>query len=122
MTRETKEIVSGTHTIVAYTFITPPEAEELQKLLFAGVSVEAPEAGQIAERPRIPMQNAAAYDSAVMRKIIVSVDGNTDPFAVINEMPNDEYVPIVAAVKEALPRIFLTKGKKLDTPSSSSTS
>lgn len=118
--RETITFDSNGHTIVAYPFITNPEAAEAKKALFAGVMMEVPDPGMIAEKPQIPMANSMAYQRAQLEKCLVTVDG-LPPFEVLDVIPSDEYDAITADIRTNLPKIFLVKAKTPDTPSQSST-
>ena len=122
MTRETTEFEVAGHKIVAKTYLTSGEAGEIKKVLFAGVSMEVPEPGQKAEKPRVPLINNFPYERAQLAAVLVSIDGISNPLAVIDEMPDDEATPLIAEIKTALPKVFLAKAKTPDTPIVSSSS
>jgi hypothetical protein len=118
--RETVEIESKGHKIVAYTYITAPEARTAKMALFKGVEMETPEPGYQAARPKIPLENALSYERAQLAVCLVRVDDKS-PFDVLDTLPADDYEEIVRDIRAKLPRIFLVNPTTPATPSPSST-
>src|SRR5690242_16881387 len=97
-TRETVTFDSGTHTVVAYTFITAGEARVAKEALFRGVDMEADPSG-IQARPKIPLANTIAYERAQIDRCLVTIDGKP-AVEVLDNLPSDEYDTLIADVRK----------------------
>ena len=79
MSRETKEITTTSgKKVVINAYLTGPEANEINAILFEGLEVEAPEVGQKMERPKIPLSATLKRQPKLLELSVISVDGEAD--------------------------------------------
>lgn len=97
--RETKEIKVGEHTVVIKTYCTGREANEIEQVYLAGTKVS-----MVGTTPTVDGFSPTVEQDANKKAIevlVVSLDGTNDDLVNrILDLPNTEYVQIVAALGE----------------------
>ncbi len=102
MERETTSFSAGGHTIVAKTYLTAREANQLRQTLYAQIkmSMSDVEAGKT-EVKDIPAGVLLEQELKALELVIVSIDGGADNIAErLLDLRSDEYSEIVAEVNK----------------------
>lgn len=108
-TRPTKELISGEHKVVIYTYLTGRESNEVKGVLFKGISVS----GAQGEKPEIPLINTIPQQRVMLEKLVVSFDAVTDRNAAVDaieELPSTEYDELVKTIQTEA-QVFLAPKK-----------
>ena len=100
--RETKDIITTSgKKVVINAYLTGPEANELNAVMFEGLEVEAPEPGQKMEKVKIPLSATLKRQPKLLSLSVLSVGEETDKIKaldIINMFPSDEYADLIKQI------------------------